>query len=179
MVCIASGPSLTLEDCNTVGMAGLPVIVTNTTFRWCLWANALYAFDAKWWRIYQAEVDAAFHGRRFAGSPHAAKYGAEVTAGLPWFRQFRNSGACSISLAIAGGAGKIVLVGYDAGFIDGRKHWHGDHPTELANADSIADWPRQFEMVAKDAAQQGIKIINASRHTRLTCFPRAELEAVL
>jgi len=180
VVCIASGPSLTSEDCEMVRAAGHPVVVTNTTFRLCPWADTLYAYDTHWWKRYHEEAKAGFSGRRFAAYPAAANYGAEPSLGLPWMRTFHNSGACAISLAVAGCAAKIVMLGYDAGMGPaGETHWHGDHPQELSNAASMSAWPLQFKLAARDAQRKGVAVVNASRRTRLTCFPRGELEAEL
>lgn len=180
VVCIASGPSGTPEDFEKVRASGHPVIVTNTMFRACPWADALYAFDAKWWRIYHEEVKATFAGRKFGGTLICGNYGAEVTAGAMWFRQFSNSGACAVSLGISGKPKRVVLLAYDGGFWeDGKKHSHDDHPLPLGNASSMVNWAHQFDMLAKYVAQAGVEVVNASRRTRLTCFPRVELEAVL
>lgn len=180
VVCIASGPSGTREDCELVRAAGHPVIVTNTMFQWCPWADALYAFDAKWWRVYHEEVKTTFAGRKFGGTLVCGNYGAEVTAGVPWFRQFSNTGACATSLALSGKPARVVLLAYDGGFWeDGKKHSHGDHPAPLGNASSVVNWAQQFDALAKYAAQAGTPVLNASRRSRLTCFPKVELEDVL
>lgn len=180
VVCIASGPSLTADDCELVRASGHPVIVTNTTFRLCPWADALYAFDTKWWVRYHEEVKAVFAGRLFTSSQVATKYGAESTLGAPWFTAFHNSGASAISMAMSGGAAKVVMLGYDAGLGPaGQKHWHGDHPKELGNAHSLRKWPKQFEIVAKVARERGVAVVNASRRTALTCFPCVPLTEAL
>ena len=180
VVCIASGPSLTAEDCETARAAGHPVIVTNTTFQLCPWANVLYAYDTKWWARYHEEVKAAFAGRLVTSSQIATKYGVDSTWGQTWFKNYTNSGANAISLAMAGGASKVVLLGFDCGTApDGKKHWHGDHPPELGNAASIAMWPKKFELLAKDVRAKGIEVLNCSRATALRCFPRAPLETAL
>lgn len=180
VVCIASGPSLTPEDCELVRRSGHPVVVTNTTFRWCPWADALFGFDLQWWRRYHDEVRTTFAGRLFSASLVAANYGAEVPVGQPWFTAFKNSGACAASLAIGGGASRLVLLGYDAARgARGETHCHGDHPRGLNNVESIADWPRQFRLLAKHAERHGVDVLNASRRTALTCFPAAELGAAL
>jgi hypothetical protein len=180
VVCIASGPSLTASDCALVRAAGHPVVVTNTTFRLCPWADVLFAFDSRWWKMYQAEVEATFAGRKIAVHPSAEKYGAESTVGEPWFGIYRNSGACAGSLAIASGAARVILLGYDCGFArDGRKHWHSDHPEPLENAATLPDWKRLFAILARRARQAGVPVLNASRHTTLECFKRVELESVL
>ena len=56
VVVIASGPSLTEDDCEAVRKSGLPAFVVNTTFRRCPWADVLVAHDSKWWQTYGAEV---------------------------------------------------------------------------------------------------------------------------
>jgi hypothetical protein len=181
VVCIASGPSLTPDDCEAVHAAGHPTIVTNTTFRLCPWADALFAFDSKWWREYRAEVDKVFLGDRLAYSEVAAQSAPGVIClrRAPWFTSFHNSGASSISVAAASGARRVLLLGFDCQKTGGRTHWHGDHPKTLGNAASLKNWPKQFQHVARYAQSKGTKVLNCSRATALTCFERAELSAVL
>lgn len=102
--------------------------------------------------------------------------GVESTHMSIWFHNFGNSGACAIGLAIAGGASRIVLLGYDCQQIEGKTHWHGDHPKALSNAVSIKRWPAQFANVATAAQNKGVTVINASRATALKCFERQALE---
>lgn len=178
VVCIASGPSLTPSDCEKVRASGHPVIVTNTTYRLCPWADALFGFDSKWWKVHHEEVK-AFEGRKFTASPLAVKYGAEMIGGMPWFSTYRNSGACAVSLAMGGRSKRIVLLGFDASFDKGKTHWHGDHPKGLENAGTIATWGWLFGILATRATAAGVDVVNASRRTALTCFRRADLEDVL
>jgi hypothetical protein len=178
VVCIASGPSLTAEDCELVRKAGHPVIVTNTTFRLCPWADVLFGFDAKWWRHYASEV-AEFKGRKVSASPQAEKYGVENPFPIPWFSIYRNSGCCAVSIAIAAGASKVIMLGYDCGFIGKRRHWHGDHPKGMDNAGTLLMWQMLFGVLAKQARRAEVKVANASRRTTLKCFERVQLEDVL
>lgn len=180
VVCIASGPSLTEEDCERARRAGLPTIVTNTTFKRCPWAEVLFGFDGKWWKHYRRDVDAVFKGARLTCAPAGHREGgAELLLHASWFTSFHNSGANAISLAIAAGAARVVLIGFDCQKTGGAVHWHGDHPAPLGNARSMPNWAKHFKNVGRYAAQRGVKIINCSRATALTCFPLAELEAVL
>lgn len=170
---MASGPSLTQEDCELVRESGHPVIVTNTTVRMCPWADVLFAFDSKWWKQYREEV-ASFKGEKLSASMLAENYGAKwVSLG------YRNSGACAIALAMSRGASRIVLLGYDATFWNGRSHWHEDHPYPLENAHTINEWAAQFEKLARVASKRGVAIVNASRRTQLVCFPLVSLEDAL
>jgi len=172
VVAIASGPSLTLQDCELVRKSGHPTVVTNTTFRLCPWADVLYGFDSRWWKEYEEELK-TFNGEKLAASSIAANYGAH------WKPVgYRNSGVCAIALAMVRGASKVVMLGYDVGFWDGRKHWHEDY-ADLPNATTIEEWPAQFAHLAKQARLRGVEIVNASRRTALGCFPLVPLDQAL
>lgn len=178
VVAIASGPSLTAEDCATARAAGVPVIVTNTTFRTCPWADALFAFDPMWWRRYLPEIRETFRGRLYTQSLSVMR-GVTCTRAAATWRPWPNSGACAIALAIAAGAARVVMLGYDCGKTGGRLHHHEDHPAPLGNCDSMPKWPAQFARLAEYAAKRGVPVVNASRATALDCFPRADLHVAL
>jgi hypothetical protein len=90
---------------------------------------------------------------------------------------YGNSGAGCISLAAQAEASRIILIGFDCGHTNGRSHWHGDHPNHLGNAGMTKQWIDKFKQLAQDFSH--IDIINASRETALTCFPRQSLESLL
>lgn len=172
VVCIASGPSLTGEDCETVKQSGHPTVVTNNTYQLAPWADVIFGMDLNWWKRHGAAVSAC-PGRKMSTSHAARAYGAESLWNVHWFPQALNSGQAIIGLALASGASKIVLLGYDCQKTDGKTHWHGDHEKGLGNAGSIKLWPRHFEKTSKQARAD---ILNASRATALTCFRRVELK---
>lgn len=154
-------------------------IVTNTTFRLCPWAHVLMAFDARWWHQYVKEVRTVFDGHLVACSNGCKPYKVHSFNKESWFRHFGNSGAAAISLAICGGAKRVLMLGYDCQKTGGKVHWHGDHPAPLGNARSIANWPKQFKNVSKFAVEMRVNVINCSRETALACFPRVELSEAL
>lgn len=176
VVCVGSGPSLSKEDCELVRLSGHPVVVTNNTHEMCQWADVLFAFDSRWWRTYQDRVK-GFKGRKLSGSILSVKYGAEPVQ--DWYSIYRNSGCCAVSVALAAGASRVILLGFDGGRFKNRAHWHADHPEGLGNADTVAIWPMLFGILAKRARRAGVQIINASRQTHLTAFKVARLEDVL
>ena len=178
VVCIASGPSLTAEDCDTVRASGHPVIVTNATFRLAPWAQVLMGHDGRFWQAYRAEVEQVFQGRCVTCSP-ARMPGVQSLAGLVKYRGFGNSGAAAVSLAVYAGAARAVLLGFDVQKTGGLSHWHGAHPAGLSDAKSIATWPGKFAQLAAYAQRRGCEVLNASRQTALTCFPRVELAGAL
>lgn len=179
VVCIASGPSLTVEDCDRVRQSGHPVIVTNTTFRIAPWADVLFGMDAAWWAAHYKEVDSVFKGARLTTAHNATRYGATTLYGQPWFRGFGNSGTCAVSLAVSCGASRVLMLGFDAQKTGGRVHWHGDHPPALSNGRSMKTWPGKFAQLAAFARRRECRIVNVSRETSLTCFDRADLESAL
>lgn len=175
VVCIASGPSLTAEDCELVRESGHPTIVVNTTFRRAPWADILFAMDAYWWDTYIADVEREFNGERWGYVRTPATYGVIATKGALYPTGWGNSGSYAISLAVVAAPLKIILIGYDCKFgPNGEKHWHEDYPEKMGNARSIKRWPYQFELVSKYAKGHGIRAVNCSRSTALTCFERGE-----
>lgn len=174
-VCIASGPSLTAEDCEMVRnwrrvSDDRMVIVTNLTFRAVPWADALYAMDRAWWRVYGSEAG-SFAGKRYCR--HRGIIGVEQ---VPIRALGSHSGADAIRLAAHLGARKIVLLGYDCQHTGGKRHWHDDYSSRgLGNASSVERWPKQLRRVRDEVSAE---IVNASRQTALDIFPRVPLEAI-
>lgn len=91
----------------------------------------------------------------------------------------RNSGYQAIGLAYQMGAARIVLLGYDMQHTGGKRHWFGDHPKSLTNADGIENWRHGFKALAKHLHDDGIEVINASPETALECFKRQPLETIV
>lgn len=89
---------------------------------------------------------------------------------------YGNSGIGAISLAILGGAKKVILLGYDCSATGGKAHWHGDHVAGLDNARRIDEWPKLFNNFAANVTTN---IINSTRTTVLTAFPKISLEEAL
>jgi len=126
--------------------------------------------------MYAAEVNEAFPGERAGRGGHCRKF--NIT-NLDKMKHYNNSGAAAISLAMYRGAKRVVMLGYDCQHTGGKAHWHGNHPRGLGNAGSYRRWAESFVNLARDAARDGVEVINCSRETALTCFPRADLEATL
>ena len=167
---LASGPSLVAEDCAFARR--WPTIVTNATFRLCPWAQALFGFDLPWWTWNLREVRATFGGLLFCDQP---RRGVTNAREHPAYQSFGNSGACAIALAIACGAERVVMLGYDCQLTGGRTHHHGPHQSGLRNCDTLPRWPAQFAALARFVAARGAEVLNASRESALTCFPRVAL----
>lgn len=189
VVCIASGPSLTREDVELVRAAGLPVVVCNTSFRLAPWADALFAFDFRYWGTvdpatgisYFDETSRDFRGLRYCRSELARNIPGLISCvGRTWFWGFGNSGICAITLAQSAGARRAILLGYDCKLgPGGLPHWHGKHPEPRSNCLSLPKWPEQFLRLSKICKARGFRVVNATRDTALQCFPRMSLEQAL
>lgn len=125
--------------------------------------------DRAWWRYYLDEIRATFNGHL------VAPIGLQGVV-REQFDHYRNSGAGAIALAAHWGAGRVILLGYDSKVTD-KTHWHGDHPTVLGNAGAVGKWPAQFEQLKDEV--KGVRIVNCSRDTALTCFTRMNLDDAL
>ena len=131
--------------------------------------------DADWWQLYIEEARRDFVGERFSVNSLNPKL--LVTRTPEGFKTFGNSGAAAISMAVLAGAKKIILLGYDCQHTDGQRHWHGNHPKGLGNADVIAKWPKQFSNLA--ATLDGVDVVNCTRKTGLGAFRLGRLEEEL
>lgn len=150
--------------------------MTNTTYKAAPWADVLYAMDRKWWEVHLEDVRKSFVGERVSRAKLLHRFG--VTH-LETFKHYNNSGAAAISLAAHRGASTIILLGYDCQYTDGKRHWHGDHPRGMGNAGSIVKWMRGFEELATALEKAGVRVLNATRETALTCWPRTSLDEAL
>ncbi|HHT2833847.1 TPA: hypothetical protein ACTYSZ_004923 [Klebsiella aerogenes] len=174
--CVASGPSLTREDCALIQKSGCSIIAVNNTWQLFDEIYALYAGDLAWWKQYRQQIPLG-RFRKITGNLAAAKsYGLEYRRYCGPQEGF-NSGAMAISFAHELGAKVVVLVGYDCSLRYGV-HWHGLHSGNLRNptGKSLSKWHQQFRQIRKQHPK--LHILNASRRSDLQCFPKIQLEAV-
>ena len=197
VVCIASGPSLTAQDCETVRIAQsegrCKVVTCNTSYQAAPFADILYAGDFTWWSHYTRQVKAGkwkpFDSEKWTISRSAAhRFGLELISGFQGpglskqpgrIHLGGNSGYAQIGLALDWGSPRVLLLGYDMQRTGNRTHHHGDHPRPLGNANAFPTWLRRFDVMAKDARKMGLEIVNCSRASALTCFPRMTIEQAL
>lgn len=191
VVILASGPSLTLEQCEMVRVWRAAaerryVIAINTTFKRAPWADVLYACDAAWWKQYLPEVKTDFAGELWSQDKEAARqFGVHLIPSLrmpglctrPGFiHQGGNSGYQAINLAVQAGATQVVLLGYDMSDRAG-KHWHGKYTNGLPNTGThlFLEWIRNFERLATDLETAGVSVVNCTPSSALTSFRTADL----
>lgn len=174
-ICIASGPSLTANDCALASNSGYPIIAVNSSWRAAPECQHIYAADFSWWEKYHSDVPTG-------AQCWTSSVSATIRYGLNYFphpdNESFNSGLRAIQLAIKQRASRVLLLGYDC-CIESGSHWHSDHPVGLKNPDSssVERWHAEYSRLA--ATLCGIKILNCSRRSALACFPLSTIEAAL
>lgn len=182
-VLIGGGPSLFAEDVDSCrGKAR--VICVNDAYRLAPWADVLYGCDAKWWKWHKGVP--TFAGLKYSIDPRAIWPGVTILKntgreGLELeptgLRTGMNSGYQAMNLAVHFGAKRIVLLGYDMQTDGVRTHWFGDHPQKTVSP--FRGFMQQFDRVRAPLRSLGITVVNCSRRTALTSFPRMDLAAAL
>lgn len=184
VVCVASGPSLTKEDvayCR--GKARM--IVVNDCWRLAEWADCLYAADYRWWKFYEGVQQ--FKGEKWsvdkravAEFPDIHKVEGRNNSGLcldqTAIHNNRNSGAAALNLALAFGAKRVFLLGYDCQTTNGKAHWFGSHPPALTRTQGYENFISAFGTMKQQLIELGSPVVNCSRQTALNCFPRLKIE---
>ena len=191
-VVIASGPSLTEEQCDFVGYAAdepTLCVAVNTAYQMAPFADVFYAGDFLFHKTHHARMLKAKYPRTqlWTCDPSAAerfqlnrwKGVNKEGLGTEHIYLNGNSGAQAINLAYLFGARKILLLGFTMREIDGKKHFHGDHEKPLVQKQLFEEWLLKMEHVARDAKRLGCEIINCDPLSAMTCFPMGKLEGHL
>jgi hypothetical protein len=184
IVCIATGPSLTREDVEACRDKA-PVIAVNDAVRYAPWADVLYACDAKWWSEHPETM--TFTGRKYglraaSGRPDVTVLKQGTDGGLSLdpttLCTGKNSGYQAINLAVLLGAVRILLLGYDMQAAGTQVHFFGNHPWP-SGPTPFGLFLAHFQTLVAPLRAAGVTVVNCTRSTRLTCFPRQPLAEAL
>lgn len=194
--CLASGPSLTPGVVDKV--KGRRCIVVNSSCMLAPWADVLFFTDGSWYEPRRALV-ATWPGlvismcrtakrelpdkvRRVQGIGDPTLPGGTFPPlGAPHIRQGRSSGHTAVALAVALGASKVPLLGYDMRLVADREHHHNEYQDQgPRDLDQYArDFVPAFNGWKDDALKVGVEIINCTPGSAVKEFPFADLDAVL
>lgn len=188
---VAGGPSAKDHDFDLLRKSGAKVIAINNAHQLVPWADMLFACDLAWWKRYGPGLE--FKGLRLSTDKHSCKasWGVQqVNLDRPsdnlnlihyntvgWGG---NSGFQALNLAVQFGCSKIILIGYDMTTVNGL-HWHGRHPQGMNNPteQNVKRWRRAVDAAADDLEPLGIEVINCSRLSALTRYPKMTLQEAL
>jgi len=197
---IATGPSLKQSDVDLIRSAGLPAVAINNGFEYAPWADMLYACDNIWWDTYWMDGVLGGPGARDfkgikVGMAHGRdSYGRHLQIGalpcpdilkLGFGGDFgydprpdyvcgnKNSGCMGAQIIAKARAKTILLLGCDCKAGPGEKlHCFGDHPFRVGrNPPPFDDFVRGWNELAEDLFEMGIRVINCSPDSAVTCFP--------
>lgn len=187
VVCLATGPSLTLADVDFCrGKAG--VIAVKNAYDLAPWADVVYGAgvdSTNWWGKNGARVAAAHQGLRFTLDRKATAWASLLKIGQPLglstapdtLNTGQNSGYQAINLAALLGAATIVLLGYDMKPDGDRHHFFGAHPT--GNKPVYRDFLPHFRTLVAPLTALGIRVINCTPGSAIECFPKMPLAEAL
>jgi hypothetical protein len=159
-------------------------------------ADHLYGTDSRWWAHHISDISRDFDGRCWTQSVQWDKQdpaewgiicliGDTAKPGLSTdpavVRTGSNSGYAAINLALnlhhhtgRRACERILLLGYDMSLDGSKRHWFGDHPQPMNMASNYKNFISAYNTITP--SDYGIEIINVSRRTALTCFPRQSLD---
>ncbi len=186
-VILACGPSLCLEDV-AYCRGKARVIAVNDAWTLAPWADAMWATDGRWWTHHQGVK--AFQGLKFGLTVNPGLWpdvhvlentGPLGLEGNPTgVRTGKNSGYAVLNLAVHLGCTKLILLGYDLGHAPGMpSHFFGEHPRALLNASPYPAFRAAFDAIVEPLQALGVDVVNCSRETTLTAFPRMALVEAL
>lgn len=191
--CLASGPSLTQEVCEKV--CGHRTIVINSSYTLAPWADVLFFTDNGWFEKHETIVK-AWPGRVITVSRAAKRQlpdivkrvkSARPLRGFPSLesgevRQGRSSGHTAIGLAVAMGAKRVVMLGYDMKTVGDREHHHTEY-LSLGRPRNMEIYAKEFVPAFQgwneDARKIGVEVLNATEGSAVKEFPFVNLDHFL
>lgn len=188
VLCVGGGPS-TKQELVDLARGKCRVIVINNAYQLAPWADAHYFADFHWWQWHKDKPEyKAFQGQRISiqdSTQHFLAQEPEVFVlrngggqGLSDDPSAVNTGSNSgyqvLNIAFLSGAKKILLLGYDMRFTDGRCHWHPPHPNRTQE-DAYRRYAKRFTQTAQQINAAGIDVVNCSPGSLINTFRRGDL----
>ena len=187
-VCIASGPSLCVQDVEACrGRAR--VVAVKDGIRLAPFADCLYCCGSdqgRWWQCHGERLK-TFTGLRYTLDTKAARWAQVLKQGPEtglstdptMLCTGKNSGYQSVGLAFLLGARRILLLGFDLQLAkDGTEYFFGTHPYNKP-ASPFDRFLALFESMVEPLRLHGVEVINCSRVTALNVFPQMSIQEAL
>lgn len=193
-VLIASGPSLTEEQCRHVAERhtdDLVVVGCNDAYRMYPALDLLYAADKNWWKHHLNSVrplgipelcmpDKAYaeqNGLTFI----LGKGGGELSTKRTHIHYASNSGFQIFNICFLRGVSKMILLGFDYTKHGGKAHWFGSHGEGMRDPpDDMGNWSKAYATSLPALEKAGVEVINCSPISLIQCFPKIDIaEAII
>jgi hypothetical protein len=166
VIVIASGQSLTREQCEATRGAGYTIAVGDA-YRLTTWCDAIVSTDRAWWRKRPDAMAMAcrkFCMHSFEGTEHAAACDSLAYGS--------SSGVLGLWVARMLGASRILMLGFD----NHGTHFFGPH-VDLKNTSPqrFKEFADQFYLMRGHLKLGGVRVLNCTPGTALDMFPKASL----
>ncbi len=203
MVCIGTGPSLTLQQIETARQKGFLLFGCNRTFEIVPDLSVFYSVNHAFW-LYFWQLGLSDYGAQkwttnkqasdqFGLNWIAEKNRRGLSSDPTYVHHGHGSGYTLVNLAYLIGAARIVLLGYDmkyASDYDGKqrnegstpRHYFGEYPSSMQHWPSVSVKDGvHVELVDlyQSIKDQGlIEIINCTPSSAIDCFERIQIDAL-
>lgn len=186
---IGGGPSLKGMDLS--GLRGQRTIALNNAYQIVPEPDILFFADARWWIWHRDRVPANFAGRIITPSPTEDprverllrdmrfEAGGPVISDYPDHVSGHDSGYQAMNLCVHLGVARIVLLGFDMGFLGGTaSHWHEGHPVPTKETNYTKAFGPLYPALVAAIRAKGIEVVRATPST-LTFIPERPLADLL
>jgi hypothetical protein len=164
---LATGPSMSLEVARSV-MHKCAVVAVSDAYKLAPWADVLVSSDRAWWVANPEAKDIPcpkYCGITFDVPEGVQKFDGALSGS--------NSGLLGLKVAVAKGAKKVLLLGFDMG----GSHYFGAHKPPLKNTQ-----PARFETFKEQFRRyrpKQVEIFNCTPDSKLDAYPKKRLEECL
>lgn len=191
------GGGNSLKNFNFKLLEGRCVIATNSAYKYVDESAVLYWADASWGAMWE-ERGLADHPSKFKftsrinvtpdlllksrGTAGAHYLNLTGSTGFdPCIDNVRgsNSGGHAINFAVNLNAQRIILLGFDMGYVAGRTHFHNDHEGSVGMSVYLDTFIPSINDLAKQIVHLPVKVINCSPTSNLKCFTRGDIKDFL
>jgi hypothetical protein len=199
-VIIGGGPSLTQDQIDYVrGKAKL--IAINNSYLLCPDADLFYFCDNRWYQWHKNRPEF----KKFISRPGLIIVTLDNLKTVPaHFKKLKNlgrEGLCTckyglhtgsnsgfqcVNLSVHLGVKRILLLGIDMQYVDGKSHWHNSHTDQdgrkmvtVGHKSYEINMLPKFKSLVEPLAELDIEVINCSDKSALKIFPTKKLEEVI
>lgn len=186
---VGGGPSLKGMDLSA--LRNRRTIALNNAYLITPDPDILFFADARWWTWHAAQVPANFAGRILTPSdtvdPRVERLwrdmrfetGGPALSPLPDHVAGHDSGYMSMNLAVNLGVARIVLLGFDMGFLgSGATHWHSGHPIPTKETNYTVAFGPTYPALVEAIRARGVAIERATP-SNLGYIPERPLADIL
>ena len=185
---IGGGPSI--AQCDLSVLADESVIAVNSSYKAVIDAGieggVLYFTDTGWWNSHRDDLIERWLPREIVTMSRTAKREQPVLVrriqhavpsasfpenvyGSSVVKHGNSSGHTAVALAVAMGAKRVILLGFDMRLVDGKSHFHTDYGDAISPG-VIEGWIEGFNGWNMAANDIGVSIVNATPGSALDEF---------